>query len=87
MTADLRETQLRFPVIEDVDQRTLIATVFVNAAHQCRAALRAMDCLDAECDTITHGRYLLLDNAVNQSRVYEAPIGGTWVGLAELRKA
>ncbi len=39
-----------------------------------------MDGLDAECDAITHERYLLLDNAVNQSRVYEAPIGGTWSG-------
>ncbi len=49
--------------------------------------MRAMDGLDAECDAITHERYLLLDNAVNQSRVYEAPIDGTWVGLAVLHMA
>jgi hypothetical protein len=44
-----------------------------------------MDGLDAECDAITHERSLLLDNAMNQSRVYEVPAGGTWVGLAVLR--
>jgi hypothetical protein len=65
-------------VVENVDQRAIAAVVFMNAANECRTALRPMNGLDTKGDLVTHERLYLLEFASNGIRVCEVPLSGTW---------
>ncbi len=72
---DCRESKFRLAIVEDMNRWPLVAVVFVNAADERGAALRAVDRLDAESYLVTHGRFLLPDIALNGSRVCAPALG------------